>query len=101
MESPERVLESEKRIPFENALPLGPRILPVVQGRYSQYTPSKIAGGRSGTIMALEDKLDIKLNQNIWGLVVSLAALDAAEHWCLPRLRWFSCGIWAPTPPLR
>lgn len=43
--------------------------------------------------MALQDKLDIKLNQNIWGLVVSYSALGAAEYWCLPRLRWFSIVI--------
>jgi len=43
--------------------------------------------------MAVEDKLDIKLNQNIWGLVVSYAALGAAEHWCLPGLRCLSIVI--------
>ncbi len=43
--------------------------------------------------MAVEDKLDIKLNQNIWGLVVSYAALGAAEHWSLPGLRCLSIFI--------
>jgi len=37
--------------------------------------------------MAVEDKLDIKLNQNIWGLVFAYAALGAAEYWELNRLR--------------
>lgn len=36
--------------------------------------------------MALEDKVNINLNQNLWGLVVSYAALGVAEHLCLPWL---------------
>jgi hypothetical protein len=36
--------------------------------------------------MAVEDKLNINLNQNLWGLVVAYAALGAAEHWGLPWL---------------
>jgi hypothetical protein len=35
--------------------------------------------------MGIEDKFHINLNQNLWGLVVSYAALGVAEHWCL---RW-------------
>lgn len=35
--------------------------------------------------MSVEDKFDVKLNQNVWGLVIGFAALGAAEHWCL---RW-------------
>jgi hypothetical protein len=35
--------------------------------------------------MAVEDKFNINLNQNLWGLVVAYAALGVAEHWCL---RW-------------
>jgi hypothetical protein len=31
------------------------------------------------------DSFKIKLNQNLWGLVVAYAALGIAEHW---RLRW-------------
>ncbi len=41
--------------------------------------------------MAVEDKLNINLNQNLWGLVVSYAALGVAEHWCLKVLFWFAC----------
>ena len=43
--------------------------------------------------MALQDKLDIKLNQNLWGLVVSYSAVGAAEHWCLSGLRCLSLVI--------
>jgi hypothetical protein len=35
--------------------------------------------------VAVEDKFNINLNQNLWGLVVAYAALGVAEHWCL---RW-------------
>ena len=40
--------------------------------------------------VSVEDKFDINLNQNLWGLVVSYAALGVAEHWCLGALFWFS-----------
>jgi hypothetical protein len=33
--------------------------------------------------VAVEDKLYINLNQNLWGLVVGYAALGISEHWCL------------------
>jgi hypothetical protein len=33
--------------------------------------------------VGVEDKFHINLNQNLWGLVVSYAALGVAEHWCL------------------
>lgn len=36
--------------------------------------------------MAVEDKFNINLNQNLWGLVVTYTALGVAEHWCLPWL---------------
>jgi len=36
--------------------------------------------------MAVEDKFNINLNQNLWGLVVAFAALGVAEHWCLKWL---------------
>jgi hypothetical protein len=36
--------------------------------------------------MGIEDKLNVNLNQNLWGLVVAYAALGVAEHWCLPWL---------------
>lgn len=36
--------------------------------------------------MPVEDKFNINLNQNLWGLVVSFVALGAAEHWCLKWL---------------
>lgn len=32
----------------------------------------------------------INLNQNLWGLVVGLAALGASEHFSLCTLFWFS-----------
>jgi hypothetical protein len=31
--------------------------------------------------MGLEDKFDINLNQNPWGLIVAYVALGSAEHW--------------------
>ena len=37
--------------------------------------------------MPIEDKFNVNLNQNLWGLVVAYAALGAAEHW---RLCWLS-----------
>ena len=40
--------------------------------------------------MAMEDKFDVKLNQNIWGLVIGFAALGASEHWHLTYLFWLS-----------
>jgi hypothetical protein len=36
--------------------------------------------------MGIEDKFNVNLNQNLWGLVVAYAALGVAEHWCLPWL---------------
>jgi hypothetical protein len=36
--------------------------------------------------MAVEDKFNINLNQNLWGLVVAYAALGIAEHLGLRRL---------------
>lgn len=36
--------------------------------------------------MAIEDKVNVNLNQNLWGLVVAYAALGVAEHWSLPWL---------------
>lgn len=38
----------------------------------------------------MEDKFNINLNQNLWGLVVCYASLGAAEHWCLRALFWLS-----------
>lgn len=35
--------------------------------------------------MALDEKFNINLNQNLWGVVVSYIALGAAEYW---QLRW-------------
>jgi hypothetical protein len=35
------------------------------------------------------EKFNINLNQNLWGLVVGLAALGAAEHYNLCKLAWF------------
>jgi len=36
--------------------------------------------------MGVEDKFNVNLNQNLWGLSVAYAALGVAEHWCLPWL---------------
>jgi hypothetical protein len=36
--------------------------------------------------MGVEDKFNVNLNQNLWGLVVAYAALGVGEHWCLPWL---------------
>lgn len=45
--------------------------------------------------MGVEEKLDISLNQNLWGLVVCYAALGIAEHWSLCVLFWLSliCSV--------
>jgi len=40
--------------------------------------------------MAVEDKFNINLNQNLWALVVSYGALGAAEHWHLMWLLYLS-----------
>lgn len=40
--------------------------------------------------MAIEDKFNINLNQNLWGVVVCYAALGIAEHWHLCVLFWLS-----------
>jgi hypothetical protein len=48
--------------------------------------------------MAIQDKLDIKLNQNLWMLLVALISLGCAEYFKLTRLVcfanylcWISC----------
>ncbi len=33
--------------------------------------------------------LNINLNQNVWGLIVSLLTLGASEYFKLPTLHWF------------
>ncbi len=35
--------------------------------------------------MGFEQKIEISLNQNLWGLVITYAALGAAEYW---DLKW-------------
>ena len=35
--------------------------------------------------MSVEDKFNVNLNQNLWGLVVALLALGAAEYF---ELKW-------------
>lgn len=40
--------------------------------------------------MAIEDKFNVNLNQNLWGLVVCYASLGVAEHWRLCTLFWLS-----------
>ena len=39
------------------------------------------------------EQFKINLNQNLWGLVVGLVALGAAEHFQLNTLFWFSFAI--------
>ncbi len=40
--------------------------------------------------MSVEDKLNVKLNQNLWALIVSLTGLGASEYYHLNKLYWFS-----------
>ena len=39
--------------------------------------------------MSADDHVKINLNQNLWGLVVGLAAIGFAEHFGLCTLLWF------------
>lgn len=43
--------------------------------------------------MGIEEKVYIKLNQNLWGLVVAFVALGAAEYWRLKSLFWLSLVV--------
>jgi glucan phosphoethanolaminetransferase (alkaline phosphatase superfamily) len=43
--------------------------------------------------MPSADDFKINLNQNLWGLVVSLGALGASEHWSLRTLYWFALVV--------
>jgi hypothetical protein len=36
------------------------------------------------------DQFKVKLNQNLWGLVVSFGALGVAEYYSLSTLFWFA-----------
>ena len=36
---------------------------------------------------------DINLNQNLWALVISLAALGFGEFYCLEKLTLFGCVL--------
>lgn len=38
----------------------------------------------------VSDEMKVNLNQNLWGLVVSLGSLGAAEYFHLPRLLVFA-----------
>jgi len=40
-----------------------------------------------------QDQVKINLNQNLWGLVVGLSAMGAAEHYNLCTLFWFSVVV--------
>ena len=40
--------------------------------------------------MSIEDQVRINLNQNLWAVVLSFAALGAAERFGLATLFWFS-----------
>lgn len=37
-----------------------------------------------------QDQFKINLNQNLWGLIVSLSALGVAEHYALKTLYWLA-----------
>jgi len=39
------------------------------------------------------DNLNINLNQNLWGLIVSLGSLGSADYFKLGTLYWFSLVI--------
>jgi hypothetical protein len=43
--------------------------------------------------MSVEEKFNINLNQNLWGLVVAYLALGAAEHYQLRWLFWLSVVV--------
>jgi hypothetical protein len=43
--------------------------------------------------MSVEDSFKINLNQNLWGLIVSYAALGASEYFKLGVLFWFSVVV--------
>lgn len=40
--------------------------------------------------MSSVDPSKIKLNQNLWGIVVSLIGIGISEYYCLTTLYWFS-----------
>ena len=40
--------------------------------------------------MALEDKFNINLNQNIWGLVISYAAVGLSQRFGFHELWWLA-----------
>lgn len=46
--------------------------------------------------MPIEDKFNINLNQNLWGLVVAFTCLGLAEHFRLKLLLIFSCVVSVP-----
>jgi len=41
----------------------------------------------------VQPEFDIKLNQNLWGLVAAYGALGVAEHWSLRWLFRLSLGV--------
>lgn len=41
----------------------------------------------------MEKSLNISLNQNLWALVISLAALGIGEFYCLEKLTLFGCVL--------
>ena len=54
----------------------------------------QISGLPEGTEMPdPSDNFKVNLNQNLWGLVVGLGALGAAEHYHLCKLGWFGLFI--------
>jgi hypothetical protein len=40
-----------------------------------------------------EENFKINLNQNLWGIIIGLGSLGAAEHYCLKTLFWFSVVV--------
>lgn len=43
--------------------------------------------------MSAAEKVEIKLNQNLWGLLLSLSTLGISEYFCLCTLYWFGLII--------
>lgn len=43
--------------------------------------------------MGVEDKFNINLNQNLWGLVIAYSSLGAAEYFHLSCLFWMSVVV--------
>ncbi len=42
---------------------------------------------------AIDENIKVKLNQNLWGLLLSFVGLGAAEYYHLCTLYWFSLVV--------